>query len=174
MNIPPSKKVVCITGTVWTGGRSAPRRMLIRDGFLRPIWFTTGRAISDAEFHSMSPAAFHLARSKSEVLVHIEHGGDFVGILKQDFEDAIVGARTGVLVAGPPEIAAQIAKAIPQTVIFVLKDADMELSSHLGKASRSGQMHRLDLNMLEPGVWDSLHKQMLTVLGLPLSQPRIF
>ena len=53
MKIPREKKVVCITGTVWTGSREAPRRMLVRDGFVRPIWFTTGHGISDAQYEVM-------------------------------------------------------------------------------------------------------------------------
>lgn len=172
MNIPPSKKIVCLTGTVWTGARSAPRRILVRDGFLRPIWFTTGRPVSDAQYEVISTAKYHLACAESKVLAHTEYGGDFVGILKQDFEDAAIGSQIGVLVAGFPEIVAQIAEAFPQACVFALKDKNTELSDHLAKAASSGQLHRLDINVLEPGAWSDVHENMLKVLNLPLSRVR--
>jgi hypothetical protein len=172
MNIPPAKKIVCITGTVWTGSRSAPRRMLVREGLLRPIWFTTGRPVSDAQYEVISKTDYHLAQADSEVLAQMKYGGDFVGILKQDFEDAAIGAQVGVLVAGFPEIVAQIAKALPQAVIFALKGRGMKLSDHLGESARSGQLHRLDVNVLEPGAWSDVHLSILRTIGLPLQLPR--
>lgn len=167
MNIPAAKKIACITGTVWTGGRTAPRRMLVRDGFLRPIWFTTGRPVSDADFERVSSSAFHMACAESKVLAHTKYGGDFVGILKEDFEDALVGAQIGVLVVGFPEIVAQIAREFPQAAVFAFKAQDMELSEHLGEATRSGQVHRLDLDVLEPGAWDDAYARILDTLGSP-------
>jgi len=174
VNIPLTKKIVCITGTVWTGSRSAPRRMLVREGLLRPIWFTTGRPVSDAQYEVISTADYHLAQADSEVLAQMKHGGDFAGIFKQDFEDAAIGAQVGVLVVGFPEIVAQIAKAFPQTVVFALKEQSMELSDHLGAAARSGQLHRLDVNVLEPGAWSDVHQRILHTLGLSPSPPRPF
>jgi hypothetical protein len=166
VNIPPSKKVVCITGTIWTGGRSAPRRLLVRDGLLRPIWFTTGRPVTDAEYEVISTAEFHLALAESRVLAHTEHGGDFAGILKQDFEDALLGSQVGVLVAAFPEIVAQVAKQYPQAVVFALKGQGSELSDHLAEAARSGQVQRLDVDVLKPGAWGEVHDVMLRALGL--------
>lgn len=174
MNIPPTKKIVCITGTVWTGSRNAPRRMLVREGLLRPIWFTTGRPVNDAQYEVIPTADYLLARAHSDVLAQMKHGGDFVGILKRDFEDAAMGAQVGVLVVGFPAIVAQIAKAFPQAVVFALKESSMELSDHLGEAARSGQLHRLDVNVLEPGAWSDVHQRILHTLGLPLSQTRVF
>jgi len=174
VNIPPTKKIVCITGTVWTGSRSAPRRMLVREGLLRPIWFTTGRPVSDAQYEVISTADYHLAQADSEVLARMKHGGDFVGILKRDFEDAAIGAQVGVLVAGFPEIVTQIAKAFPQAVVFALKEQSMELSHHLDYAARSGQLRRLDVDVLDPGAWSDVHQTILDELGLPPNQPRLF
>ena len=73
MHIPSNKKVVCITGSVWTGSRVAPRRMLVKDGFLRPTWFTTGRPLTDAEYRHVSVAQFHLTNAEKNVLAHIEY-----------------------------------------------------------------------------------------------------
>jgi hypothetical protein len=171
VHLPSAKKIVCITGTVWTGGRSAPRRMLIRDGFVRPIWFTTGRAVSDAEYEVIPKGEYHLALGASKVLAHMEYGGDFVGLLKQDFEDAAVGSQTGVLVVGFPEIVAQIAEALPETVVFALKDQGMALSDHLAGAESRGQLHRLDVDVLAPGAWTDVHRRMLHALDLP-NDPR--
>ena len=170
MNIPPDKKIACIAGTVWTGKRSAPRRMLVRDGFVRPIWFTTGHRISDAQYELISKSEYHSARAEGKVLAHMKYGSDYVGVLEQDFEDAAIGAQAGVLVVGFPEIVSQIAKAFPQTMVFALKDRGMELSDHLAEANRSGQLHRLDVDVLEPGVWGSVHQEMLQALGLAPSQ----
>jgi len=169
VNIPPTKKIVCITGTVWTGGRDAPRRMLVRDGFLRPIWFTTGRPVSDAQYELISTGHFHLAHAESKVLAHMKHGGDYVGILTEDFEDAVIGAQAGVLVVGFPEIVAQLASALPQAVIFAFKNQDMELSEHLVEATRNGQLHRLDVDVLEAGAWSDVYQKITSTLGIPLS-----
>jgi len=100
----------------------------------------------------------------------MKHGGDIVGILKQDFEDAAIGAQVEVLAAGFAEIVAQIAKAFPQAIVFALKEQSMELSDHLGEAARSGQLHRLDANVLEPGAWSDVHRSIMGTLGLPLNQ----
>lgn len=165
MNIPHDKKIACITGTVWTHGRNAPRRMLVREGFVRPIWFTTGRKINDADFEVISTGSYHQARAQSEVLAYTDYGGFFSGIMKQDFEDAAIGARRGVLAVGFPEVVAQIARELPQTVVFALKDESMELSDHLSDAASTGQLHRIDVDMLEVGAWDNVHEQMRQILG---------
>jgi len=173
VNIPLDKKIACITGTVWTHGRKAPRRMLVREGFIRPIWFTTGRTISDADFEAISTASYHRARAQSEVLAHTDYGGFFSGIMEKDFEDAAIGARCGVLAVGFPEVVAQIARALPQTVVFALKDERMELSDHLSDAASTGQLHRIDVDILETGAWDRVHERMRQVLGLPSTPARI-
>jgi hypothetical protein len=142
--------------------------MLVREGLLRPIWFTTGRPVSDAQYEIISTTDYHLAQAHSQVLARMKHGGDIVGILERDFEDAAIGAQVGVLVAGFPEIVAQIAKAFPQTVVFALKEQSMALSDHLSEAARSGQLHRLDVDVLEPGAWSDVHRSILRTLGLPL------
>jgi len=167
------KQTVCVTGTVWTGGRSAPRRMLVRDGFVRPIWFTTGRAVTDALYEVIPQIEYHLALAGSQVLARMAYGGGVVGIMKQDFEDAFVGSRAGVLVVGFPEIVAQIAEAIPETIVFVLKEKSMGLSDHLAGAASRGQLHRLDVDVLAPGAWTEVHRRMTQVLGLAVDQLRL-
>ncbi len=166
MNIPSDKKIACITGTVWTGARNAPRRMLAREGFVRPIWFTTGRSLSDAEYDRISAAEYHLARANSKVLAYMEYGGDHVGIMTDDFEDAAIGSRIGVLVAGFPEIVAQVAGALPQTIIFALKDEGMELSPDLAEAAKNGQLHRIDVDKFALHTWNRVHEEMVRILGL--------
>lgn len=167
MDISPSKKIVCITGTAWTGAPSAPRHMLVRDGFVRPVWFTTGRPVSDAHYELLSPGAYRLACVQSRVLAHTKYGTDFVGILKRDFEDAAAGSRLGVLVVCFPEIAAQIANTFPQAVVFAFKGEGTALSNHLTKAASKGQLHRLDVNAVESGAWADIHRRMLRTLGMP-------
>jgi len=162
------KKVVCITGSVWTGSRAAPRHMLVKDGFLRPTWFTTGRPLTDAQYNHVSATQFHMANADTKVLVHIEYGGSFIGVMRDDFEIAKAAAKQGVLVVGPPEIAAQLGVAIPEAFIFSLKDVDMDLSEHLDAANRSGQLHRVDVDVLEPGAWTEVHRSMVETIGLPV------
>ena len=167
MKIPHDKKIACITGSAWTNGRNAPRRMLVREGFIRPIWFTTERTISDAEFETISTGSYHRALAQSEILAHTDYGGFFSGIMQKDFEDAAMGARCGVLAVGFPEVVAQIARALPQTVVFALKDEGTELSEHLADAASTGQLHRIDVDILEAGAWDSVHERMREILGIP-------
>ena len=166
MNIPGNKRVVCITGSVWTGSRSAPRYMLVKDGFLRPTWFTTDRKVSDASYTSISINAFHSASANKEILAHFEYGGSRVGIMRQAFTSAMEDAEKGVLVVGPQEMAAQLAVSIPKTIVFALKDLSMDLSPHLEEANSKGQLHRIDVDVFEPGAWTDVHTKMLNILGL--------
>ena len=162
------KKVVCITGSVWTGSRSAPRRLLVKDGFVRPTWFTTGRPMTDAHYRQISGTRFHLARAKKNVLAHIHYRSNFIGVMRDDFDAAMDKAVQGVLVVGPPEIAAQVAARIPLAQVFSLKGPQMELSKHLQAAEQSGQLHRIDVDVLAPGAWTDVHTSMAEIIGLPL------
>lgn len=167
MQAPINKKVVCITGSVWTGSRSAPRRLLVKDGFRRPTWFTTGRPLTDAQYRQISTTQFHLARAKKNVIAYIAYRGSFIGIMRNDFEAAMAAASQGVLVVGPPEIAAQLAARIPEARVFSLKGQGMELSGHLDEAQRNGQLHRIDVDALAPSAWTDVHNRMAEVIGLP-------
>lgn len=154
---------------MWTGSRSAPRRLLVKDGFLRPTWFTTGRPITDARYKAISAAEYHMAHADGSVLAHIDYGGDNIGIMKKDFEYAANNSNVGVLVVGPQEIAAQIAKLFLRTVVFALKDRDMELSEHLAEPLLTRQIHRIDVDIFKPGAWSEVHAFMLKTLGLPVT-----
>jgi len=164
LKIPNNKKIVCITGSVWTGKQDAPRHMLVKEGFVRPQWFTTGRALSDVNSRFISAADYHQAFTDENVLAHMRYSGVDTGILKTDFQDAMDEAETGVLVVGFQEIVAQVAKVIPQTVIFALKQEGAELSDHLDEAEKNRQLHRLDVDVLETGAWEdvleSIHEKL--------------
>lgn len=164
MKIPENKRIICITGSVWTGSRHAPRHMLVKEGYIRPEWFTTGYRITDAEYRHISETDFHLAMSNDEVFVHVTHGGDFVGIMKRAFEDALTVSRRGVLVVGPQELVAQVAATIPRALVFALKETPMQLSPHLAGAEQRDQLHRLDVDVLAPGAWAEVHRSMIDVL----------
>lgn len=166
METPSNKKVICITGTVWTGSRRAPRHMLVREGFLRPVWFTTGRPLTDAHYRQVSAARFHIARSKHKVLACIRYRASFMGVMRDDFDAAMAGAKQGVLIVGPPEIAAQVAAAIPRTAVFSLKDEGMDVSGHLDEARRAGQFHRIDVDALAPAAWSDAYHRMLEIVEL--------
>jgi len=170
MQIPANKKVVCVTGSVWTGSRSAPRRLLVKDGFRRPTWFTTGRPMTDAQYRQISATQFHIARAKKNVVAHIAYRGSFIGVMRDDFETAIAAAREGILIVGPPEIAAQLAAAIPQAKVFSLKDEGMDLSERLDAARQAGQLHRIDVDVLAPGSWAEVHRTMAEIIGIPLTE----
>lgn len=163
--MPEDKRIICITGSVWSGSRRAPRRILVKEGYVRPQWFTTGYRITDAEYRHISETDFHLAMSNDEVFVHITHGGSFVGIMKQAFEAALTASRRGVLVVGPQEVAAQVAATIPRALVFALKEPPMQISPHLADAEHRGQLHRLDVDVLAPGAWAEVHRSMVEVLG---------
>ena len=164
LKIPEDKRIICITGSVWTGSRRAPRHLLVKEGYVRPKWFTTAYRITDAEYRYISETDFHLARAEDGVFVHITHGGDFVGIMKQAFETALAASRRGVLVVGPQELAAQVAAAIPRALVFTLKETPMQLSPHLTGAEQRGQLHRLDVDVLAPGAWAEVHRSMVEIL----------
>ena len=163
-----SKKIICVTGSVWTGSRSAPRRLLIKDGFVRPMWFTTGRPITDAQYRQISDTQYHLARARKNVLAHIHYRGSFIGVMRNDFDMAMDVAQQGVLVVGPPEIAAQVADQFPHAQVFSLKGPRMDLSRHLEATEKSGQLHRIDVDVLAPGAWTDVHTRMAKIIGLPL------
>ena len=166
MIIPGNKQVVCITGNVWTGARNAPRKLLVKEGYQRPTWFTTGQRITDAEYVHVSNTDFHLSVAEERVLAHMEFGGAIVGILKHELEKIVGASPRGALVVGPQEIAARVAGAIPQAIVFSLKDEMMELSPLLDDANRRGQVHRVDVDVLAPGAWSEVHTYMADTLGI--------
>lgn len=162
-----TKKIVCVTSRVWTGSRSAPRRLLVREGFARPTWFTTGRPITDAQYRQISDTRFHLAQAHKRVLAHIRYRGSFIGIMLDDFESAMERARQGVLVVGPTEIAVQLAARFPDAQVFSLKGPRMASLPQLDPIERSGQLHRIDVDVLAPGAWTEVHQTMAEIIGLP-------
>lgn len=170
MSLPGGKQVVFITGSVWTGSRSAPRKMLVREGFLRPVWFTTTGRLTDAEYRMISDTEFHLARADGGVLAHMSYGGGTLGISKADYDHSMHASKRGVLMVGPPQIAAQVASQIPQTRLFAFKDIGMELSEHLAPAANSGQLQRIDVDVLQAGAWGEVNDFICDTLGLADSE----
>jgi len=167
MNIPFGKKIVCITGSNWTGRKNAPRRLLVKDGFMRPTWFTTGRRFHDPDYNVISETQFHLRNAEKRVVAYFRYSRSYIGILQKDFEIALKNSERGVLIVGPPEIAEQIAAAIPKAMIFSLKSSGMKLSSHLIKAKQRGQLQRIDVNVSMPGAWTNVYARMSEKLGFP-------
>ena len=166
MHIPPGKKLVCITGTNWTGRRNAPRRLLVRDGFERPTWFTTERRYHDADFRYLSETEFHLKNAASEVHAYFEYSGSYMGILIEEIEAALEKSERGALIVGPPEIAEQTAEAVPNCIVFALKAREMKLSQRLEKARRQGQLHRIDVDISNPGAWSKVYALISEKLGI--------
>jgi hypothetical protein len=140
--------------------------MLLKDGFLRPVWFTTYHPVTDARYNLISTGKFHMACADDKVLAYMKYGSDFVGIMKDDFEYALNTSSRGVLIVGPQEIIAMVFQRIPQAIIFTLKDLPMEISPHLAEANKKGQLHRIDVNVLQPGAWSEVHNAMLGVLKI--------
>lgn len=159
------KKIVCITGTVWTGDEGAPRKRLVEEGFTRPVWFTTEHEITDAHYERISDGRYHLALARHEVLAHTEYGGGHMGIMKAAFAEALARSVKGVLVVGPPEIAAQLAGAFPQAILFTLKCAGMKLAEELTSAGLSHRVHRIDVESWHAGAWSRAYEEMLEVLA---------
>lgn len=167
------KRVVCVTGTVWTGSPAAPRHMLVKLGFRRPTWFTTSRPIHDGQYRVIDTAEFSRAKVENRVLAYVKHAGDYVGIMKEDLDEALAESSLGVLIACPQEIASQIAHEIPRTIVFVLKDLQMELCAVLSEAKEKGQLHRIDVDMLAPGAWTEVHEKMGEIMGLSIPSIRV-
>lgn len=170
MEIPTNKQLVCITGSVWNGSRRAPRRLLVANGFVRPLWFTTGNLINDAGYRHLSETEFHLQNAKQKVIAYIKFGGDFIGILKQELDAALRESEQGALVVGPQEIAAQLFDALPATVVFTMKEERMEVSPVLDRVDQQGKLHRIDVDALQPGAWNEAYRQICQVLGIAVQQ----
>lgn len=167
MTTSSSEKIICVTGSVWTGSRSAPRRLLVQEGFVRPTWFTTGRPLTDAQYRQISNTRFHLARAKKNVLAHIRYRGSFIGIMRDDFETAMSRSSQGVLVVGPVEIAAQVAERFSNAKVFALKGPRMKMPDRLEASVPSGQLHPIDVDVLAPSAWSNVHTSMMEIIGLP-------
>jgi guanylate kinase len=169
MKIYSDKKIVCITGSVWTGSRSAPWRLLKKNGFLHTRWFATYRPITGDKYKLISSEKFHITLANDEVLAYTKYGGGFIGINIDDFENALETSSAGVLVVGFgfQEIIAQVSESIPQVIIFTLKNISMDISPHLFAADNRGQSHRIDENVLESGTWRKTYNEMLKTLNLP-------
>ena len=79
---------------------------------------------------------------------------------------ALAASELGVLVVAPQDIAAQLSKKISSTIIFAFKDVHMELSRHLIEARNSGQLHRIDIDILKVGAWTKVHAVIRKTLNL--------
>jgi hypothetical protein len=156
-----NKKVVCITGTLFSGHNDVPRKSLVRAGFERPNWFTTDRKLNDASYYRISQGTYKLALMEDKVFVHTHYAGSDIGIMVHDLNTALQNSEKGVVIVSPGEIAAQIAVNVPSAKIFTLKSDAMELSTHLENAKKSGQLHRIDIKSDEPSEW---HKAMEYIL----------
>ena len=159
-----SKSIVCISGTVWSADLHAPRKRLVAAGFVRPVWFTTDREITDGRYVRISETQYHMAAARREVLVHVEYGGGYMGIMKREFEAALQESARGVLVVGPPEVAVQIAERFPEAILFVFRCVDMQLSDQLAAVAKSPRFHGIDLESWEAGAWDHAYEEMLRFL----------
>jgi hypothetical protein len=163
------KKVVCITGSVWTGSRSSPSRMLLKDGFQYPRWFTTYHPFTSDKYKLISSGKFHIDLANDGILAYMKYGGGFIGIKNNDFEHTLGSSDKGVLVDGFgfQEIIAQVSKRIPQTIIFTLKDKSMDISPQLFEADSKGQLHRINVNVLAPDAWTKVHNEMQKTINFP-------
>ena len=50
---------------------------------------------------------------------------------------------------------------------IALKDVQMDLSAQLDNASRTGQLYRIDVDVLAPGAWTEVHRKMMDFMGYP-------
>ena len=166
MNIINNKKIICITGTVWTFNKDAPRFKLQLAGFTRPKWFSTGRPVSDANFYPISETDYHQAISSNKVLAHMEYGGLHVGIMKSDFDDALKTSHSGVLIVGFPEIISQIASTYPSTRVFAYKQQGSDLSRYLGESVKHHQLTRLDIDAMKQSDWKRATETIKEIVNL--------
>lgn len=164
MNSHTTKKIVCITGSLWTHKHDAPRHLLVKEGFKRPLWFTTGRVLHDADYEVISKTSFHLAQANSEVLAFSEYGQVYSGILRDSFDRALEEAETGVLVVGFPEVIAQIANTFSHAKVFAFKPEGSDLSEILKPIKKRGQLNRIEIDVLETGAWDQVMDTIKTVV----------
>ena len=167
MLIPGDKRVVCLTGNVWSKERAFdPRRVLLEHGFRQPNWFTTGLPTTAEGVYSIMPGDFRLGKLEDRILAHIDLGGDTFGIAKSALEEALTTAKEGALIVGPQDIVAQVADAIRKTVVFTIKSENMELSPHLEEANKRGQVHRIDVDITAVRAWDKVNDSIFETLGL--------
>ena len=169
MRIPADKKVVCLTGKVWTKARASdPRVMLEQYGFIQPNWFSTGLPVTKSGMFSIPGGDFRRFKLEHEILAFVEFGGDQIGILKQDLEETLTTCKRGALIVGPQEIAAQVAEEISQAVVITLLDENMPLSRELVDAKKRSQVNRINIDTLKTRAWDNAHKEISKILNFNL------
>ncbi len=167
MRIPGDKRVVCLTGNVWTKERASdPRRVLVEHGFRQPNWFTTGLPTTEEGVYAVMPGDFRLGKVEDRILAHIDFGGDTYGITKSALEEALTTSKEGALVVGPQDIVAQVADAIREAVVFTIKSENMDLSRHLEEANKRGQVHRIDVDTSAARAWEKANDSIFETLGL--------
>ena len=167
MRVPAGKKVVCMTGNVWTGESALdPRNLLVDKGYRHPMWFTRGLPLQERGIKNVTRGEYKLARYEGRLLAASNFGSDEFGILKEDMEEALAEAPRGALVSGPQDIVAQVADEIRDAIVFTLKSEKMKLSKHLKKAKARGQVVRIDIDSDNPVSWRKAHEQILEKLGI--------
>lgn len=156
MILPGNKHIVCITGTVMAGNTiKAPRNLLVREGFMRPVWFTSYQPISDAEYERITESYYQAAKLENRVLADMKFGNGHVGIFTESFEKTLTDSKLGSLIVAQPEIAVQVFHKYPSAKIFAFKMKGMELSKACQEIEGAGNFHRLNLDFSKTGVWSS-------------------
>ncbi|PID42519.1 MAG: hypothetical protein CSA52_01345 [Gammaproteobacteria bacterium] len=162
-----NKKIVCITGTVSSARENeAPRYLLVKEGFRRPVWFTSYHSLNDADYEKISDGSYHVAKMNNRVLADMEFGNGHVGIFTDRFEEACRVSELGVLVAAHPQIVTQIVNKFPTATIFALKAPGTELTSSLKPLAHHAHFHRMDIDLGRSGVWTDAVEQMKEHLGI--------
>lgn len=161
------KKIVCVSGSLWAGSHNTPWRMLEKDGFQSARWFTTDRQFSGDKYRLISLEKFHIDFTNDKILAYMKYGGGFFGINFDDVKNALKSPSVGALIVGFgfQDIIAQVANRIPQAIIFTVKNKSMDTSPHLFTADSKGQLHRIDVNVLELDAWTKVYNQMLKTLN---------
>ncbi len=162
-----NKKIVCITGTVSSARETeAPRYLLLKEGFQRPLWFTSYHSLNDADYEVVSDGSYHVAKMNNRVLADMEYGNGHVGIFTDRFEQACTASKLGVLIAAHPHIVTQIVDKFPTTTTFALKSPGMELNPELLPISHSTHFHRIDVDISHAGAWADALEHMKEYLGI--------
>jgi len=158
------KKIIGITGNVWTGLNSTPWRLLEQKGFQSARWFTTYRRLAGDKYRFISPEKYHILLANDEVLAHMSFGSYNLGIRTDDFKRAMKSTRVGVLVVGFEEIIRQVAEKFSQIIVFLLKDFSMQEPPSSYGPGMEGKVHRINLDSESTSEWSKCFVVMENIL----------
>jgi len=159
-----TKHILFVVRTANLGAR-APSRRLLRAGFDRPPMVTTALVRIRRHHRRIARGSFTKALQEGKVLAYERDYGGYHGFLKSDLQECLDLSTNGVLMIGSPNLASQIKRNRPETLVAVLQSSGADLSHYL-RDLKDLDHHIIEIDSLALGESKRVYDELKSLLSL--------